>query len=637
MSMIPASDFRELVVRRRDTCAKFTSGKAAADRREAMRYYRGDNLADYGDSGDGLSTVVSRDTMEAIESMMPPLVRPFVAGEEVVAFEPFEKADIESTDQASDYVNHVFRRHNNVLEVAQTGLKDGLLFRLGVAKTVMEECEDGPPEEFDGLDEMQLQAAQAYAQENAREVSGDIRQDPATGLYSVTLAPKKVKKYRVYVIAPDEFLYEERLVSLATATFVGHTKTQALGDLIAMGIPAEKAKKLRTGKPTTEQDDRFEYEGDDTEWKDDDLARPVQVDECYIRCDYQGNGTLEWRKVLLGGAQSEILTNEAADDHPYSAWTPMPIPHKLVGLSIHDLTADIQKQRTAIKREAMNALYLANRPMREAVEGQVNIDDLLNPTVGSIVRVKQLGMVREIPSGGTGVLNNVLAMDEVLASEREARTGVTRYNQGMDSNSLNKTATGMNIISSNSQQRQELVARQFGEFLKDIFDKLLALVSQHADPAEVEKLRNKPFVPWPTEYDTVVSVGLGTNNKDQLVGHLMALSQMFEKVIQLQGGIDGPLVTQANVYEVLKRLPEAMGLKGDFFTTPDQQGEGPPQPEQPQQDPMAEAQLKAQTDIRIAEIEAANKLEIKRMEIMAQMGMMPPQEAPVAPPMGIAA
>jgi len=636
MSMIPASDFRELVVRRRDACVKFISDKPSKDRRAAMRYYRGDNLDDYGDSGDGLSSVVSRDTMEAIESMMPPLIRPFVAGEEVVSFDPFEKGDIESTEQATDYVNHVFRRYNNVLDVAQTGLKDGLLFRLGVAKTVMEESEDGAPEEFDGLDEMQLQALQAYAQQNKRELAGDIRQDPETLLYSATLAPRKVKKYCVHVIAPDEFMYEERLASLSAATFLGHTKQMPLGDLIAMGIDEKKARKLKSGKPTEEQDDRFENEGDDAEWKDDDLARPVQVDECYIRCDYQGSGTLEWRKVLIGGSQKDILTNEAIDDHPYSAWTPIPIPHKLVGLSIHDLTMDIQKQRTAIKREGMNALYLANRPQREVVDSQVNIDDLLNPTVGGIVRVKQVGMVREIPSGGTGVLKNVLTMDEALAGEREARTGVTRYNQGMDSNSLNKTATGMNIISSNSQQRQELVARQFGEFLKDIFNKLLALVSQHADPEEVARLRDKPFVPWPTEYDTTVSVGLGTNNKDQMVGHLMALAQMYERVIQLQGGVQGPLVTVQNIYEVLKRLPEAMGLKGDFFTAPDAQGEQQ-QPEQPQEDPMAEAKIKAQAEVEKAKIKAAADIEIERMKIDAGIGQPAPPAAPVAPQMGMMA
>lgn len=612
--MTPAA-FRDLVVKRRDACVKFTQGQPARDRRMALKFYRGDNLSDYGDSGDGLSTVVSRDTMEAIESMMPSMLRPFVAGEEVVSFDPFEKGDTESCAQATDYVNHVFRRFNNVLSVAQTGLKDGLLFRLGVAKTVLEEVEEGGPEAYEGLTEEEMTALLVE-----RDPVGDIMFDPELATFGVSVAPRKVKKYRVHIIAPDEFLYEERLTSLDDATLLGHHKRETVGDLIAMGLPRDKVMALQSGDTESddEREDRFRDEDETENWADDDLARPVWVDELYIRCDYSETGTLEWRKVIVAGSQSSVLLNEPAEDHPYSTWTPIPVPHKLVGMSMYDLTRDVQMQKTALQREANNAVYLANRPQRAVLLDQVNVEDLLNPVVGGVVRVKEKGAIEPIASGGEGVANQSYAMIEYLDGVREARTGVTRYNQGMDSNSLNKTATGINIIASNSQQRQELVARQFGEFLKDIFDKILALVAVHADPADVERLRDKPFVPWPTTYDMNVSVGLGTNNKDQMVNHLMALSGIMEKVITLQGGVQGPLVGLQNVYELVKRFPEGMGLKGDFFMPPPAEGEGQPQqPEQPQDDPLAEAKIKAQADIEKARIQAAADIEIERMKLEA--------------------
>jgi hypothetical protein len=612
--MIEATAFRDLVVRRRDACVKFKDGKPSRDRREAMDFYNGKNLDLYGDSGDGLSTVVSRDVMESIESVMPPLLRPFVAGEEVVSFDPVQAEDEEGTKQATEYVNHVFKRGNNVLDVAQTALKDGLLFRLGVAKTVMEEEEDGGPEQFSDLDEAQLMALRASAQEQGRELVGDIAQDPSTGLYSATLGPKKRKCYRVHIIAPDEFLYEERLASLNASTFLGHSKVVALGDLIAMGLDEEKCRALKSGKPSEEQDARFPDEDDNgDDWKTDDLARPVWVDECYIRCDYQGEGVLEWRKVMLGGQDKTLILDEAAEDHPYSTWTPIPIPHKLVGLSYFDLTREIQINKTAIQRELNNAMYLANRPMRAVLKGKADIDALLNPSVGGIVQISEKGAVENIPSGGDAAFGPGLQMIEYMDGMREARTGVTRYNQGMDSNSLNKTATGMNIISSNSQQRQELVARQFGEFLKDIFLKLLGLVSQHASEQDVAKLRGQ-FVPWPTEYDANVSVGLGTNNKDQLVGHLMSLMQLDERIIGLQQGLNGPLLTAVNVYEKLKRVTEAMGLKGDkYYTNPEDMEAQPQQQQEPPQDPLAEPKLKAQTEIEKENIRQQGKVAVEQM------------------------
>ena len=46
---------------------------------------------------------------------------------------------------------------------------------------------------------------------------------------------------------------------------------------------------------------------------------------------------------------------------------------------------------------------------------------------------------------------------------RENRTGVSRYNQGLDAESLNKTLGGLDRIMSASQQRQDLIARIFAE------------------------------------------------------------------------------------------------------------------------------------------------------------------------------
>jgi hypothetical protein len=624
---ISPSDFRSMVVRRRDACVKFKDAKPSSDRREALRFYRGDNDSIYGDSGDGLSTVVSRDTMEAVESMMPSLVRPFVAGEEVVSFEPVGPEDEDGARQATDYVNHVFSTHNNAFRIVHDSMKDGLLFRLGIAKTVMEEEEDGSPDKYEGLDETQLTGLLS----EGREVAGAIEQDE-TGLYSLTLAPKKLKRYRVHIIAPDEFLYEERLASLDQATFLAHTKQITLGELIDLGIDEAKAKKLKSGKPQNdeERDQRFEQEDEPDEWKDDDLARPVWVDECFVKCDY-GSGP-EWRKVLLGGSQSEVLLNEPADGHPYSVWTPIPVPHKLVGLSVHDLTKDVQQQKTALQREMLNNLYLTNRPRKEILDGQVNIDDLLNPQVGGGIRVKAMNSIRDLTV--PFVAGESFQMVEYLDGVREARTGVTRYNQGMDANSLNKTATGMNIIASASQQRQELVARQYAEFLKDIFKKLLGLVSQHGEQGEVIRLRGKWVevdpTDWKTSYDMTVSVGLGTNNKDQLVGHIMSLLQLDQSIVQLQQGIQGPLLTAENIYEKLKRLAEAMGLKGidKYYTDP---GDQMPAQEQP---PEAEDK-KAQTELQKEQIRADARSNVEHIRggyrmAEKQADLIPPIDGLVA-------
>lgn len=630
MPKMTDDELRSLVTKRRDSSASYMKTGQSKDRKEALEFYRGDNLSVYGDSGAGLSTVVSRDTMEAIESVLPGLMKPFVSGDEVVRYEPTGPEDEESAKQATEYVNWRFSNDNDGFRVIHDALKDGLMFRLGAAKVVCETVEESNSTFYKDATVEELQAV-------IDDVDGDIMQNEA-GLYEFrTITTEKRKVYRVIVMAPEEFLFEESLTDLADATFLGHMKTSSVGDLIAMGLPKDKCMRLQGGDPVTdEKEERFEGEYDEEHTDSDDLARRVSVLEAYIRVDYEKQGRLQWRRVWLGGNDSTVIFHEEVDDHPFCVWTPIPIPHKLIGMGMHDLTRDIQMQKTALIREQFNNVYLTNRPQREVVEGQVNIEDLLNPTVGGLIRVKSIGNIqdRTVPfmAGGSA------GMVEYLDNVRESRTGSTRYNQGMDTESLNKTATGISIIQNASQQRQELIARQFAEgFLKNVFRKMLALVCKYQDKEEVIKLRGEwvPMDPreWKDSYNMSVAVGLGTGNREQMVGQLTNLLQMDQQIITLQGGADGPIVTLANVYEKLKRMIEAMGLKGieNYYSDPGAEQE---QPQEQGEDPaMAQAQAEANTTIEKAKIDAAAKVEIARInaETDMQIAAMKQQFEPVEP------
>ncbi|MES2781386.1 MAG: hypothetical protein V4657_01190 [Pseudomonadota bacterium] len=631
MPKMTDAELRTLVCKRRDASASYMKNGQTKDRKEALQFYKGENLNLYGDSGAGLSTVVSRDTMEAIESVLPGLMKPFVSGDEVVRYEPTGPEDEEAAKQATEYINYRFSNDNDGFRVIHDALKDGLMFRLGAAKVVCETVEETTSTFYKDATSEELLAVE-------KDIDGDIMLDEATGTYQFRVTTTQERKlYRVIVMAPEEFLFEETLTDLDDATFLGHMKTASVGDLIAMGLPKDKCMKLQGGDPVTdEKEERFDNEYDEENLATDDLARRVSVLEAYIRVDYEKKGRLQWRRIWVGGNSSDVIFHEEVDDHPFCVWTPIPIPHKLIGMGMHDLTRDIQMQKTALIREQFNNVYLTNRPQREVVEGQVNIEDLLNPTVGGLIRVKSLGNIqdRTVPfmAGGSS------GMVEYLDNVRESRTGSTRYNQGMDTESLNKTATGISIIQNASQQRQELIARQFAEgFLKNVFRKMLALVCKYQDKEEVIKLRGEwqPMDPreWKDSYNMSVAVGLGTGNREQMVGQLTNLLQMDQQIIELQGGADGPIVTLANVYEKLKRMIEAMGLKGieNYYSDPGAEQEQ--QPEQPQEDPaiakaqadaavaIQKAQIDAETKIKIAEINAQTDMQIASMNAQPVMGI----------------
>ena len=85
-------------------------------------------------------------------------------------------------------------------------------------------------------------------------------------------------------------------------------------------------------------------------------------------------------------------------------------------------------------------------------------------------------------------------MLEYLDTVKENRTGITKYNQGLDSNSLNKTATGISIITQQSNQRLELIARIFAETgMTELFRFLIKLNQLFVNQALVIRLTNGPM------------------------------------------------------------------------------------------------------------------------------------------------
>jgi len=98
-----------------------------------------------------------------------------------------------------------------------------------------------------------------------------------------------------------------------------------------------------------------------------------------------------------------------------------------------------------------------------------------------------------------------------------------RNNQGLDADSLNKTASGMNMLMSAAQQRQELIARVLAETaitrLYRLVYRAIKRAAQGTGSGPVKYWSGKAFAScdprqWPDDMELTVNVGLSTGNKD---------------------------------------------------------------------------------------------------------------------------
>jgi soluble cytochrome b562 len=648
----------------------YWGGKLGMQRQKALVYYYGEPYLDLSPPEiEGRSSVVSPDVRNTIESMLPQLMVKFAGSDTVVEFEPIKPGDEMAAEQATDYVNYLYRVKNAGELKTYIWMKDALLSKCGILKvwwdTRNEETreayygltkfelaqmlddpeveiieqktypdEDDAKQRQDAIEQLtqQLQQAQQLAQQgNAPALQSviqlqaqiaQIQQTPMAMLYDVDF--RRVKSGgRVCVenVPPEEFLISRKAKDVQTAPFVGHRVERTISELRSMGYKDvddltsdDAAASLNMERiERLQYDDEYAYAPVESAEDMDEAQRKVWVTECYVRVDYDGDGIVELRKVVRAG--NKILENEIVDGAPFVTIKPVPVPHKFFGLSVADLAMEGQKVKTSILRGMLDNMYLQVNGRYFAVEGQVNLDDLLTSRPGGIVRLKQPGMAGRLDQGmGDSQLG--MSMMEYMTGYLEESTGWTRYNQGTDGDSLNDTATGVNIVTNRADMRLDLIARCFAEGFRDLFRMILKLVSQYQQKPAIVKLRGNwvPINPreWRNGFETTVNVGLGTGNKDQQVSHLMALLQ------QQQTGLQIGDATPQTVYQTHRELVKALGFKSPdkFFVDP---GNAPaPNPAQGQmQLEQMKANVKAQADIQGQQARAQADAQIEAVRIQS--------------------
>lgn len=619
------SELAAILQRQIDNSITGGSSDIDSDSADAMDYYLG---KPFGTEVDGQSKIVTRDVLETIEWVMPSLMRPFISGEKTVVFDPTGLEDEDQAEQETEVVNRFALNENNGFLFYLSWFKDALIQRVGYAKVWVEDVETTETQTYSGLSEVAY--VKVLAQDNVEALEHTERTEEieiptpqGVMVQPITLHDIKIrvttkeKKFRLDVVPQDEIRVSKkaRSICLDDAPFVAHERILTATDLLEMGIDKATIKELPsfTGSDSQLKTTRSEDEDDTVADYVDESMREIQVFECYVRVDYDGDGKAELRRILLAG--KEILENEEADFIPFEAITPIIMPHKHTGLSEADLVMDLQLIKSTLMRQILNNLYLTNNPEKEVVEPWVaNMEDLLESAPGNIKRVNQPGAIREIAVPFTAGAS--LPILELLDSMQEKRTGVSRTTQGMDADVLAQSTKGafMGALEQ-ANQRIEMLARTFAETgVKGIFKKLHELVIKHQDQKKVMKIRNKWIEVDPTEWkhrsNMSVVVGVGTGNKDQLLSRLFAIvAEQKEMLVQ---GV--PVVSPQNLYNTYAKIVEAGDLKNAalYFTDP---ATIPPKPPQPQVNPLAEVeQIKGQFKLQSDQMQAQLKMALVQMQ-----------------------
>jgi hypothetical protein len=610
----------EIVTRELQNAETWMGSELADQQANNLKYYF---AGPFGNEKKGRSQIVTRDVLETVEGIMPELMKIFASSDSVVEFEPVGPEDEEAAAQATDYVNHVFMKRLDGFKLMYNWFKDSLLMKYSVIKVGWNEEDIVEFHPFDNISKEELKVFEDNADEEEYAIESKTKNEDGSFRVRIRRTKKQGEPF-IDIIPSEEFRIKERSKDIQSAGFVGHVCQKSIGELLEAGVDPDLlpsgGAEMGIGISQQVADARFSdpVEGLGSTFVGSvvDEDQLVEVADVYVRTFDQEEGRVVIMHVIQ--VEGEVILSEEVDHIPLIGISPIMIPHKFVGVSAADLVTDIQELRSTMIRQILDNLALQNAGRYSIIEGQVNIQDLLDNKIGGIVRTKAQNAVT--PLATPQISAATFPLLDSLDLQKENRTGVSRMTQGLDPNALtsNTAATAVNQVMTAAQGKILLIARVFAETgMKPLLWELYRQIRTHQTEADIVKLRGRfvevaPF-DWIDRKDMTVTVGIGNGNKDQQLYHLNNLSQMMQ---QIGATPYSYLISPDNVHALATEFIKNAGFKNPdrFITNPDQaeQPEDKPTPEEIiAQATAAKAQADAESDSAKNEL-AALKQQLDR-------------------------
>ena len=612
--------------------------QVGAERAESTEYY-------LGTEPEGTSSMqsefVSTDVRESVLFMLPSIMRTFFGPKKIVEFVPKGPEDIDVAQQQTDYINYVIQQKNPGFKVLYDVFKDALVRKTGFVKVFWDDSVTATTHEFSNIDPQSYQAL--IMDKNVEVVEESVTNetivtiDPISGeevvqeipaSYDLTIRRLKPKdQVCIESVPPEEVLISRHARDIETASYVAHRMIKSVSDLVAMGYDQEEIEQYAgyggsalDPESYEEQEARNPFDNMVYPDRNDAGGKDVLYVEHYLYYDYDDDGIDERIKVCTAGNGLEVLNVEPLDELPICMFCPDPEPHTAIGSCPADYLKPIQAAKSQIMRDTLDSLGHSIFPRMGVVEGQVNIDDVLNTDIGQPIRMRAPGMVQPfaVPFVGKEAFPVLGYLDEA----KENRTGVSKASAGLNAEALQSTTSAaVTATMSGAQGRIELICRHFAEGgLKAMFKTVNNLVIKHQNAQDVFRLNGK-FIPvdpryWDSDKDMVVNVAISKSSDQEKFQVLTGLASKQEQIMQTLGP-QNPLVSMQQYANTLTRMIELAGFQDaqSFINT-----EVPPMPPQPQEPPQPDpAALLAQAEAQKAQVQAQKAIidaETDRMKII---------------------
>lgn len=555
------------------------------------KYYNIDKL---GNEVEGRSQVVMSDVSDIIESLMPALMKIFYGGKDAVEVVERRPGQEQKAKLMSEKLNYDMQKTNNGFKIIYNFFKDSLMYKMGVIKYYWKKGRRYKPRSVTDISQEQYMALsqddKKYAIDKTTTTYIDIQGKTKTvnGLpkdqaitMSIDCEYREVTKFSHPVlenIPPEEFIFDIEARELKECF---HKKMIHKNALKKYGLTTEEidAKMTDIRDNWDLYNERFEDIGGSyfmLQEKDSDF---VFIYEGYLN-EYDKDGNE--KPVIMRLFGDELLgkvENNPYGKPPFVCGSPFLEPHRLIGKGLAELLVEVQKLRTALVRYILDSIYFSTNGMNVINPYRIDLQSLIdgNRPGGIVLTKSDVDPSSAIlPIATTPVNSDTLKMLEYVEGPmRENRTGITRYNQGSDASTLNKTASGISQIMNASQARIELIARVFAETsMKELYT---AMVEMNIDFYDIEtnikineqwqKLTREQLT---GDFEVMIDIGSSTGTKEMSYQQKVQMLNMYMSIGKMLGPEMSKIAGITEVKNMLQEMWEDLGTRNtDKFVKPD--------------------------------------------------------------------
>lgn len=529
--------------------------------------YRGKKM---GNEQAGRSQIVSTDVFEAVEWALPALMDIFDVNNNIPEFEGHGQEDEEAARKMTQLARYQFWRQNDGETLLRQTIKDALLYRPGgIIKYCWIRETERNPKTWSGL------TADEY---------GYLQSRPDTSITGVTISEDGFYDVegefhiatfdgpRFYHVPPWEFLRHPNTRNIEDSPFVAHKKKVTVDYVRRLGqsgffTNTEKALEDAQSPPPSEQTEDKIYAADsqirDPEKSSDSARKEVDLYECYVRMDVDGDGLLENRIITMVGDTIVRDVENVYKRPPFVILKCIEDTHKIAGITLAEIVEDLQRLNTFMLRQTVDNLAQSNNSRKVYDPTRISQPDLMLNVPGAPIRTTRPGVdvrtaLMELPT--QPIQPTVLSFYQIAKELGEQRTGIGKSFRGVGDSS-NETASGQFQAINQASQRIRMMAKIMGTSLSELFRAMVYMNKTFLTQKTVVRLENEPLEIAPDdltgEMDLILNVFLGAATRQQTIVNVQQLLAIFGQL--MTAGI--PALDANNLPNLTREIVKAMGFK----------------------------------------------------------------------------